>query len=263
MIFRLKNGSSRQLFLIPQSYTWRGNLHVESPVLQSEMCWFIPNWSLVLSPFVSPIYVPLPKCNKQILQYNEYLEEEPMYIPRKFWNGKIYTINNQEKNIYNKLALEKLKTEMEILTNRREHFRNSIDTIDKEIKQFLDNKSIPKILRTEVLSEWEKECQKDINRLQDIWKKKIEGTKTTFEKDQAFIQRKSNSNVTNKSNEENNVTNTQKETVITPMRKEQIHLIQGDRILTTTINIGLEIEATVTIQKTGVTNIIHHAKDNT
>ena len=47
------------------------------------------------------------------------------------------------------------------------------------------------------------------------------------------------------------------------MRKEQIHLIQGDRILTTTINIGLEIEATVTIQKTGVTNIIHHAKDNT
>ena len=42
---------------------------------------------------------------------------------------------------------------MEILTNRREHFRNSIDTIDKEIKQFLDNKSIPKILRTEVLSE--------------------------------------------------------------------------------------------------------------
>ena len=42
---------------------------------------------------------------------------------------------------------------MEILTNRREHFRNIIDTIDKEIKQFLDNKSIPKILRTEVLSE--------------------------------------------------------------------------------------------------------------
>ena len=34
MIFRLKNGSSRQLFLIPQSYTWRRNLHVESPVLQ-------------------------------------------------------------------------------------------------------------------------------------------------------------------------------------------------------------------------------------
>ena len=41
MIFRLKYGSCIQLFLIPQSYTWRGNLCVETPVLQSEMCWFV------------------------------------------------------------------------------------------------------------------------------------------------------------------------------------------------------------------------------
>ena len=65
-------------------------------------------------------------------------------------------MNYQENNIYNKLALEILKTEMEIPTIRREHFRNSTDTTDKEIEQFLDNKSIPEILRTEVLSEWEK-----------------------------------------------------------------------------------------------------------
>ena len=93
------------------------------------------------------------RCDKQILLCNECLEKEPMYIPRKFRNDKVYTMNYHKMDIYNKLALEKLKTEMEILTNRREHFRNSIDTIDKEIEQFLDNKSIPKILRTEVLSE--------------------------------------------------------------------------------------------------------------
>ena len=45
-------------------------------------------------------------------------------------------MNDQENNIYNKLALEKLKTEMEILTNRWEHFRNSTDNIDKQIKNF-------------------------------------------------------------------------------------------------------------------------------
>ena len=72
----------------------------------------------------------------------------------------MYTVNDQEKNIYNKLTLQKLKTEMEILTNRRENFRSIIDTIDKEIKKFLDNKSIPEILRREVLSEWKKQCQK-------------------------------------------------------------------------------------------------------
>ena len=40
MIFRLKNGSSRQ-FLISKSYTWSRKLHVVIPVLQSEMCWSI------------------------------------------------------------------------------------------------------------------------------------------------------------------------------------------------------------------------------
>ena len=47
------------------------------------------------------------------------------------------------------------------------------------------------------------------------------------------------------------------------MRKEDIHVIQRDTIHTTTINIDPVVETTVTIQKTTITNIIHHAKDNT
>ena len=84
------------------------------------------------------------RCDKQILLYNECLEEESGYIPRKFRNGKVYIMNEQEKKIYNKLALEKLKTEMEILTNRREHFRNNLDTTDKENKNFQITRQCPK-----------------------------------------------------------------------------------------------------------------------
>ena len=51
-----------------------------------------------------------------------------------------------------------------------------------------------------------KKCKKDINCLQDIWKKKIKGTKKNFEKDKALIRRKANSNE-NKTNEENNISN--------------------------------------------------------
>ena len=47
------------------------------------------------------------------------------------------------------------------------------------------------------------------------------------------------------------------------MRKEEIQLIQGDTIHTITVIIDLEIEATVTTQKTTISNIIHHDKDNT
>ena len=53
-------------------------------------------------------------------------------------------MNEQEKKICNKLALEKLKTEMEILTNRREHFRNNLDTTDKENKNFQITRQCPK-----------------------------------------------------------------------------------------------------------------------
>ena len=73
------------------------------------------------------------RCDKQVLLYNECLEVERMHTPRKFRNDKVYAINAQEKNIYNKLVLEKSKTEMEILNNRRKHFLNSTDTINKEI----------------------------------------------------------------------------------------------------------------------------------
>ena len=45
-------------------------------------------------------------CDKQVLLYNQCLEEEPIYIPRKFWIDKVSTMNDLEKNIYKKLALE-------------------------------------------------------------------------------------------------------------------------------------------------------------
>ena len=47
------------------------------------------------------------------------------------------------------------------------------------------------------------------------------------------------------------------------MKKEEIHLIRGDTIHTTTISIDPEVEANVTVQKTTITSTIHHAKDNT
>ena len=46
------------------------------------------------------------------------------------------------------------------------------------------------------------------------------------------------------------------------MRKEEIHLIQGEAIYSATIIIDLDTEATETVQKPNITNIIHHGKDN-
>ena len=40
----------------------------------------------------------------------------------------------------------KLKTEMEVLTTRREHFRNKLDDIDKEMTDFIKNKATSEIV---------------------------------------------------------------------------------------------------------------------
>ena len=69
------------------------------------------------------VYYKFTRSDQLILLYNECLEEEPIYIPCKFRNDNTFTMNEQEKNIYIKLDLTKLKTEMEILTTRREYFR--------------------------------------------------------------------------------------------------------------------------------------------
>ena len=50
--------------------------------------------------------------NQLIPLYNGYLEEESLYIRHKFHNDNSFTMNEQEKNIYFKFDLTKLKTEM-------------------------------------------------------------------------------------------------------------------------------------------------------
>ena len=72
------------------------------------------------------VYYNFTRSDQLILLYNECLkEEEPIYTPRKFCNDNIFTMNEQEKNIYFKLDLTKLKTEMEVLTTKREFFRKN------------------------------------------------------------------------------------------------------------------------------------------
>ena len=88
-------------------------------------------------------------------------------------------------------------------------------------------------------------------------RRKIEGTKNTFEKDKTFIQRKANSNENNASNTEENSNKRNEE-------RRDIHLIQGETIHTTKIKIDPKMEATIKIpQKTTIANVIHHAKGNT
>ena len=43
------------------------------------------------------VYYKFTRSDQLILLYNECLEEEPIYIPRKFRNDNTFTMNEQEK----------------------------------------------------------------------------------------------------------------------------------------------------------------------
>ena len=75
---------------------------------------------------------------------------------------------------------------MELLTNSWEHFRDNLDSTGKQIKQFRDNKTMPEILRKEVLFKWGKKNVKKISITYRTFKrKKVEGNKKAFEKNKA------------------------------------------------------------------------------
>ena len=91
-----------------------------------------------------------------MLLYNECLEEEPIYIPRKFLNDDTFTMNEQEKDIYFKLDLTKLKREMEILTTRRQYFRKKLNEIDQEFTAFIESESVSEVVKKKLEEEWVK-----------------------------------------------------------------------------------------------------------
>ena len=80
------------------------------------------------------------RCNSLLNLCNDCLAEEPMYIPRKFRQHSIQTINDREKQLYEKLNLEKLKTETEILTTRTEHFTVKLGSIGNDFNKWLQDK---------------------------------------------------------------------------------------------------------------------------
>ena len=138
-------------------------------------------------------YYKYTRCDQLINLYNDCLAEELMYIPRKFRQDSTYVMNDQEKQLYEKLSLEKLKTEMEVLATRREHFRLKLDNIDNEFKAWLQTKETSEDLENNVSLEWEKDVENTNKRIEKVWEKNIDGKKNAFKKDKEALKKEINS----------------------------------------------------------------------
>ena len=78
-------------------------------------------------------------------------------------------MNKQEKNIYFKLDLTKLKTEME---TRREYFRKKLDEIDQEFTAFIESESVSEVVKKKLEEDWVKHTTENNAKINAVWQKK-------------------------------------------------------------------------------------------
>ena len=80
----------------------------------------------------------------------------------------------------------KLKTVMEVLTTRREKFRNKLDGIEKEMTDFLNNKATSELVAKKIKEMWVKNSVTNNTRIEAVWQKNINGKKEASQKDNHF-----------------------------------------------------------------------------
>ena len=108
-------------------------------------------------------------------------------------HSKVSTrLNLHDEQIYEKLNLEKLKTERETLTTRREHFRVKLDNIDNYFNRWLEEKELSKESKKYILSERQKNVKNNNKRIEKVWKNHIQGRGNTFKRDKEELQKISN-----------------------------------------------------------------------
>ena len=75
------------------------------------------------------------RCERLLDLCKEWLQEDPMYIPRKFRNDKTYVTSQEELNISRKSYLNNLKSECEILKLRKNNLLENIANQDKILEE--------------------------------------------------------------------------------------------------------------------------------
>ena len=80
---------------------------------------------------------------------------------------------------------------MEILTTRREHFREELDSIDNDFDKWLQEKELSREFKKSILSKWHKNEENVNKRLEEVCKNKIQGKRNAFEKDKEELQNRS------------------------------------------------------------------------
>ena len=76
---------------------------------------------------------------------------------------------------------------MEILSSRREYFRNNLETVDNGMRDFVNLNEIPALLKNEIFDKWIENSGETNKEIENKSEKNINGIKNVYEKDNAIL----------------------------------------------------------------------------
>ena len=105
--------------------------------------------------------------------YSNWLNQETVYIPRKFKHKKFPNEDPTETEIKEQLSVEKMKAEIKILKQRAEKFEGKFSGIDDSMFESIENLANGRVL-DKLREIWLSECNSDVDKIRKIWEKKKE-----------------------------------------------------------------------------------------
>ena len=76
---------------------------------------------------------------------------------------------------------------MEILSSRREYFRNNLETVDNGMRDFINLNEIQALLKNEIFDKWIENSGETNKKIENKSEKNINGIKNVYEKDNAIL----------------------------------------------------------------------------
>ena len=129
-------------------------------------------------------------CVSELDLYTECLEEEEMYIPKKFRRDRTHYRDANEKREIERMNYERMKSQMQILNIRKESYMREIEQIKKEDEEYFRNEIEDVDVLENVLEIWHKSMKKDEENSDDQCRKNREAMRRNYEKDKEELRKK-------------------------------------------------------------------------
>ena len=127
------------------------------------------------------------RCEHLTKLYDECLQANPVYIPKKFRDDKFYVRDEEELEIIQGRFMGKFQSEYRLLKKRQRDFATAVNTEDDIVYGIIEHCRVSDMVKTEMAAIWERDVKANEEKVRNDWAVNIVGMKTAYEKDKEAL----------------------------------------------------------------------------